>query len=97
MYSVQLAVSLIVAHRLAGLKWTGHAARNVGVFALVALATLASSFILSDGQEIALGSVVTAAVSCYCLRQMIRRLGSNHRVAIYALRVPVLGRWLTAP
>jgi antigen flippase len=94
---LQLLVSLLVAHRLAGLAWSGHTTRNVLIFGVVAAALVGSTFVLSEWQATIGGALVTMAVSCYCLRQMIHRLGAGHRLTIFALRVPVVGRWLAAP
>jgi len=94
---VQLTVSYLVAHRLGRLTWSGHTARIVAIFGVVAAAMVGGAFALADWQTALAGGVATLAVSYYCLRQMIRRLGSGHRLTEFALRLPIFGRLLTAP
>jgi enterobacterial common antigen flippase len=87
---------LWVASRLSGFTWSTPAVRLLAISGLLMLGTFALSQGASPIVSAVVGSVVSAASSVYCLRQVCARLGSAHRVSQGVRRLPLIGRILAA-
>jgi PST family polysaccharide transporter len=95
-YSLQTALSLFLAHRLTGFRWSGGTIRMLATFLATALGGYAAATVLPEGLGTAgLGAAVSLVAGLTCLRFLALRLGPEHALSRSAGRLPILGRWLS--
>lgn len=88
LYVLYTAVVYCVARRLIGFRWSA----ETRLLFLVLLPIVATAFLV--GRLLPLwpatifGVVATVSASIFCLRELIKRIGPQHRIVRMACRVP---------
>jgi len=91
-YLFALFVMMYIAHRLTGFVLTSAIHKLLFVFIPVAATSFFSSRLLPLMPATIVGIIVTVIASVVCLRGLVRRVGSNHRLVLMAFRVPGMRR-----
>jgi PST family polysaccharide transporter len=89
--AVQLALSWFVAKRLSGFSWTPRCVKMIVLYGLMAAVCFAATWALSLTQLIAVGLLAIAGVMFYSVRELVGRLGTDHRVSRMLAKLPFFG------
>ncbi len=88
LYCVSLWIILLVARHLTGFTWNSG---NLKIF-LRLIPLIAVNFLLdkifNPITATVLGACLTITASVYCLRELVTRIGSEHRIVLMACRIP---------
>ena len=82
---------LRVASRLSGFRWSREVVRLLGIGSAVVLATFLLQRLIPEVPSTIAGSLIVAGCAWYCLRQIVLRIGREHRISRLVLRIPLLG------
>jgi len=88
----QLFVSYMVAKHLSGFSWSSETIKLIFVLVSMAVLMFLLTFFLTETQILISGVLGTMTVSIYCLRQLMNRLGPEHRLYQFAAKQPLIGR-----
>lgn len=86
----QTLLSLMVANRLTGFKWSPSTDKMLCILVPIAAFAFFATLLLTELQTTILGGMGTVGVSVYCLRQLIERLGPEHRLSQFVARSPII-------
>ena len=92
LYVFSTVIVYMIARRLIGFSWSRGVWSLLGIMVPVVFATFVGTKTTSDLHSTLVGSVVTLAVGVLCLRGLVLRLGSDHKVCQIVARVPLLNR-----
>ena len=84
-----------VANRLTGFSWSPSSRRMLLLLTIIVATLFIAVRALPLGAGTVVGGVVTLAVSLYCLRGLVTRVGPGHRLVKFGTRVPGL-RWVVS-
>ncbi|MFT6372363.1 MAG: PST family polysaccharide transporter [Gammaproteobacteria bacterium] len=91
-YLFSLALNLFVFRYLTGFKWSPPTSRLIlTIFPIVAIAFF-SGRMLPEWFATVGGLIFTVIVTVFCLRGLVQRIGSEHRIVQMSFRVPGM-RW----
>lgn len=90
MYALYTFCMYVVAARVTGFSWSSSVKRLVLANIALMVATLIVSTHLLPWLATVAGLMIAAAAGVFCLRGLIRRVGSEHRLARILSRVPGL-------
>ena len=91
---MQILVSMLVANRLTGFSWSSGTTKMLWVFTPLVVCCFLATTVLTEWQVTLSGGLGTAAISFFCLRHLTHRLGPQHRLSLFAEKIPVIGRFL---
>lgn len=80
----------LVARRLTEFAWSTSCRKVTWICMSTIVASFLFAKILPTGTEIALGALLTAGTTLYCLRGLVQRVGAQHRLARAAGRIPAV-------
>jgi PST family polysaccharide transporter len=92
LYLVVTLIVYMVAHHLTGFSWSAETRRLLLLLIPVASLAFLAARVLPLWPATGLGLVVTGIASILCLRELVKRIGSEHRVVQMSFRVPGM-RW----
>jgi PST family polysaccharide transporter len=87
-----ILVLLLLSKRLIDFSWSASVWRMIVLMAGATLALFVASRSLSELFAAILGVVITGSVGLFCLRALIARLGSQHKISRMALSIPIACR-----
>jgi PST family polysaccharide transporter len=93
-YCWHIGVTLFIAYRLSGFRWSRETATLIIAAIAVSAACLVASHWLSVRAAVVVGSMVTAAVAGACARRLALRLGRQHVIYKLVQAIPGLGSGL---
>jgi antigen flippase len=93
MYVGHTAATRGVAQHLTGFTWSSSSSNMLMGFTAVVVTLFIAVRALPLWLGTAVGGFVTLAVSLYCLRGLVARVGPEHRITKLGLRLPVV-RWI---
>lgn len=88
LYVVSLGVITLVARYLTGFSWNASIYRLLLIFLPVILSTLVVIRVFSVWPATLFGILVTLGSGIICLRELVRRIGHEHRLTHMILKIP---------
>lgn len=88
LYLFYIAAVYVLCRHLTGFKWSTDC-RRIALYTLpVSLIMFIASRYLSALPSALLGITVAVAIGVFCFRELVRRLGAEHRIVQYILKIP---------
>lgn len=84
-----IGMRLITGH-LINFSWNKVTRRLILAQILLIATVFTATLMLPEIWSMALGSILSIAVSLYCLQQLMIRLGRGHRVCLFVKKVPII-------
>lgn len=93
LYLLYIAGILMIARYLTGFMWSSATKRLLLLLLPIAVLAFLVARVFPIWPATIFGVVVTGMTSVFCLRELVRRIGSDHRILQMSFRVPGL-RWI---
>ena len=93
MYLVYVVGSFLVARYLTGFSWSSATRRLLMLLLPIAAVAFFAARILPIWPATGFGVAVTGIASILCLRELVKRIGSEHRIVQMSFRLPGV-RWV---
>jgi PST family polysaccharide transporter len=90
LYICYVGLMIMLTRHLTGFIWNWGVRRLIVIFLPLIVFVFASVQLLAPVQSILMGSTVLVLCSGFCLYELTKRLGENHRISRVALRIPIL-------
>lgn len=94
LYVLYTILMLVVTQQLVGFTWNAEVRRMLFSLVAIVVGGFAAARLLPEVHATVLGSIATLVVSIYCLRELIRRIGPQHRISRAIRSLGVFGRVL---
>jgi len=88
LYLVSLGVILMVAKRLTGFSWSNSTCKLLFICAPTVILTFVTTKLLQIWPATIIGLVVSSISLVYCMRAVVQRVGTDHRIARLLARIP---------
>lgn len=85
-FAMFIGIRLIALH-LIRFSWSHETKRLIFMQGAVILLAFGVSITFSDSWSMAVGGVILCVIGLYCLRQLVMRLGAEHRICKLIARV----------
>lgn len=92
-YICYCSIALFFAIRLSGFRWTIPVVRLIGFSTLFIIAELCIMKIFASIYSVITSALLILFSGTFCLRQLIYRIGPNHRISIAITNIPWIGHY----
>jgi len=92
LYLIYTVMMLLTSRRIIGFRWSRGVWELIVCMAPFIIATFTAGVFLPEISATVIGLIITIGVSLYCMRGLVRRLGSEHKVCSRIKSMPLLGR-----
>ena len=89
---IQLVIGYLIGRRLTGFHWSREVMKLVGLSVLSLLICLGSLYYLSDIYGRVVGSLFAIVIGVFCLRELVARLGEDHKLVKQLFKLPFTRR-----
>ncbi len=91
LYVLYVVLMLIVTKQLVGFAWSAEVRKMLFSLVAIVASVFAAARLLPKVHATVVGAIVTFVVAVYCLRELIKRIGPEHKISRAIRKLPLVG------